>query len=384
MNFYSYIGATPEIVEAYLAKGLLQRQHHKEFPLDIYVYGREAVHENVWDNITSRCRGIIVNRETGEVVARPFEKFHNFGSTQVEHVVLPASEPAVFEKVDGFMCTQYTWAGKHYIASKGSFHSIHAKWATAELQRHEPLIIPSGWTPVFEGLHPDLRIVVDYGKAKELVLLAMINIETGEEMRPSELHYWGVKNGFRHAELKKMSLEEAKADSWKDDHKNEEGYVLTWYPDADAPPFRLKLKFIDYLRIHRMVTGVSPKRVWEVLATRQESELKDYLAATPWFNEFVTKWMKALNGEYERIAVAATTRYAACREICRVKVGQYPYKNLGEERKAYALEFNRPENKEFAPVLFALLDGKDIAPVIWKRVRAMTVGANPMVDGHNF
>jgi hypothetical protein len=33
--------------------------------------------------------------------------------------------------------------------------------------------------------------------------------------------------------------------------------------------------------------------------------------------------------------------------------------------------------------LFAMLDGKDIAPVIWRMVRHMTHGANPMVDAHN-
>ena len=91
------------------------------------------------------------------------------------------------------------------------------------------------------------------------------------------------------------------------------------------PPFRLKMKFIEYLRLHRMVTGVSPKWIWEVLATEQSTELKEYLSqSTPWFSDFVQKWMRALNAEYERIYNAATAIYNDAREACRVRSGQRP------------------------------------------------------------
>ena len=218
MNFFKYIQTDAAAFwENYLKAGWVQVQHHQEFPLDIYNYTRATVHENKWDAVTSKCRGIIVNRDTGEIVARPFEKFHNYGST----------------------------------------------------------------TPVG-------------------------------------------------------------------------------------------------------VTGVSPKRIWEVLATEQSTELKEYLSqSTPWFSKFVQKWMTAMRVEYERIYNAATAIYNDAREVNRIKVGQRPYANMGEERKAYAHEFLRDPNKEFSGVCFAMLDGKQIAPVIWKMVRHMTHGANPMVDAHN-
>ena len=81
MNFFKYIQTDAAAFwENYLEAGWVQVQHHQEFPLDIYNYTRAAVHENKWDAVTSKCRGIIVNRDTGEIVARPFEKFHNYGS----------------------------------------------------------------------------------------------------------------------------------------------------------------------------------------------------------------------------------------------------------------------------------------------------------------
>lgn len=395
MNFDDYIGLTPEDFERdYINTGLIQVAHHKEFPLSIYTYGRKAVHENVWDNVTSKCRGIIVNRETGEIVARPFEKFHNYGSTQEDADILKSqiaigNQPVIWEKVDGFMCTNYCWNGVNYIASKGSFHSVHAKWATAEYRRKlvesgytvEGGEINHGWTLVFEGLNKDLRIVVDYGDKNELVLLACINNETGEEKDPEGLRWLAAQLKMRAARQEQMTLEEAHSETGLSSLGDEEGYVATWYRKG-MTPYRLKLKFVEYLRLHRMVTGVSPKRIWEALSTNGVG-LDEYLnQSTPWFAAFTKKWVKALRGEFSRIEHEASTIYTSARETVRVKVGQRPYENMGEERKAWAAEFTKPENKEFSSILFGMLDNRDVPSLIWKQVKNMTKGQNPMVDAH--
>lgn len=391
MNFFKYIGVTEdEFIEKYLQAGLVTESVHKTLPLNLFTYSRKCVHDNVWDNVTTRCRGIIINRETDEIVARPFEKFHNYGST----IIVPGQEnpeqmgekPAVIEKVDGFMCTLYTYDGVSYIASKGSFHSVHAKWATAEYNKISEHLWPAGFTPIFEGLCRDLRIVVDYGDRTGLVLLGLVNIETGEELEPEVLAQWAKINGLttpKHHVGKNMldALEETILTA-KDGI--EEGYVLTWYR-PDAVPYRLKVKFTEYLRLHRMVTGVSPKRIWEALATPAfRAELDEYINnSTPWFNKFVSKWVRVLRAEYDRLFIGASNAYVTCKETVRVKVGQLPYENMGAERKAWALEFQREENKDFTPILFAMLDNKDVSAVIWKRVRELTTNGKPMVDIHS-
>lgn len=391
MNFFKYLGVSEDdFIEKYLQTGLVTESLHPEFPLNLFTYSRKAVHDNVWDAVTSRCRGIVINRETDEIVARPFEKFHNYGSTIAERDGLTESlmegrKPCVIEKVDGFLCTGYTWAGKQYIASKGSFRSIHAKWATAEYNRTPRLGFPEGKTPVFEGLHRSLRIVVDYGTRQGLVLLALIDNETGEEARPDELAEWAHRNGFEMVRVTDKTLLDALQDTILTENAGtEEGYVLTWY-NTGCPPYRLKVKFTEYLRLHRMVTGVSPKRIWEVLSqATMKPELNDYLTnSTPWFNKFVTKWVRALQMEYDRQNSEALKAYARVKETVRVKVGQSPYENLGAERKAWATEFQRDENKEFASILFAMLDNKDVSSVIWKRVKELTTNGRPMVDIHS-
>jgi RNA ligase len=386
MNFLEYIGKTEEeFVRDYLVTGLVSESLHKEFPLNMYTYSRKTVHDNVWDGVTSKCRGIIIHRETNEIIARPFEKFHNYASTCVSQTkpedfgFAIETQPCIFEKLDGFMLTGYRWGGEEFLASKGSFHSIHAKWATAEWKKQSHPGFPTGWTPVFEGICRDLRIVIDYGTRSELVLLALINNETGEEKPPTELAHYAAMNGLRTPKLTDGKhfdyLVRATA---KEDAMDGEGYVLTWF-NPGAPPTRLKLKYIEYLRLHRMVTGVSPKRIWEVLSQAEfKGLLQEYLDnSTPWFSKFVTKWVTALRGEYETIQTEVAWLYG---EASVAVDKQRPFPNLGAERKAWAQEFTK--TPWVSAALFAMLDGKSLEKSVWNYVKRMTQGGTPLVDAH--
>lgn len=385
MNFFKYIGIDQETFTGeYLHEGWVTEGIHKTFPLNIFTYSRRCQTENNWDSVISKCRGIVVDRRTGEIVARPFEKFHNYGSPQAEGCTpacfgISGGQPTVWEKMDGFMVTAFKWEGVWHAASKSSFHSIHAKWATAELRRHANNF-PEGWTPVFEGLHPDLRIVVNYGDRKELVLLTLINNETGEEITPAKLRTFS--GDYNVPDQHMITLAEAKEHTL-DDVKNDEGYVLTWYQDG-KPPVRLKMKYVEYLRLHRMVCGVSPKRIWESLSQPHlAAELREYLDnSTPWFAAFVRKWVKALTDRHDELQQQATVAYATAKETVRVKVGQTPYANMGEERKSWAMEFLRPENATVRAICFSMLDGKDADVIIWKQVRELTQNGHPMTDAH--
>jgi RNA ligase len=388
VNFYDYIGLTPaEFNTRYVETGLVMVNTHHEFPLNIYNYSRKCVQEQVWDSVTSKCRGIIAHSTTGEVIARPFEKFHNFGTPMADDVLgnlgtEAYQQPVVWEKMDGFMCTLYEWEGVHYVASKGSFHSVHAKWATAEFRKKWGAtmpFLPKGYTAVFEGLNRDLRIVIDYRDRQELVLLAVVNNETGEEYLPEQLKAFAGATGFKTPEQLRLTLEEARKESLDEGIVGEEGYVLTWY--RAGTPFRLKMKFIEYIRLHRLVTNVSPKHIWEVLSQGQTTELVEYFQnSTPWFKEFAEKWVRALTGEYRRILKDGDALY----HKAMTEVGfAYPesYRTLSElhgARKTFALAVG---NSEFSGIAFALLDNKDLAPIVWKMVKPMTKNVNPLVNG---
>src|ERR1039458_5853170 len=86
----------------YLETRLVDVATHDEFPLQMLTYGREAVHTNNWDVVIRKCRGIIFNIETGEIVARPFFKFFNLGTAG-----MPETNPSNWE-FDGNRSEEHT------------------------------------------------------------------------------------------------------------------------------------------------------------------------------------------------------------------------------------------------------------------------------------
>ena len=387
MKIFDYLGIDEATFqEKYIETRLVDISYHGdnfESPLVMFTYGRECVKQQAWNSVTTKCRGIIWNLQTYDVVSRPFEKFMNLntsGMPETNGDQITREPDAVVEKVDGFLCTMYTFEGQEYIASKGSFHSPHAKWATAWYRRHlGHYEWPAGYTPVFEGICPSLRIVVDYGHREELVLLALVNIETGEEVNGKILEIWAAQNGLHTPTTYLMSWKAASRASIDPNTKNFEGYILVWNRPG-ATPFRLKVKYVDYLRIHRMVCGVSPKAIFQELSSgHYTGDLEIWLdQSTPWFNKFVNKWKNALETRYDEIANRATE---AMQNACRaVRPVQYEFEVVRAfiPRKEWAEEFNK--TPELAAVLFAMLDGKDPAQIIWKKVRPLTKAAHPLVD----
>lgn len=385
MNFYNYIERSPDEFGLYLSDRLVQKSEHPEFPLDLYCYGRKAVYDNVWDTVTMKCRGIIVHRVTGEIIARPFEKFFNLGSANMPDTdpltwdcnKLGNMQPVVWEKLDGFLCILYHWEGKNYIASKGSFTSPHAKWATNWIQSHPAwsrFTLP-GCTPVFEGITSNLRIVVDYGKLEGLVLTAIIKNETGEEYPPSDLRAFATEYYCRAAIQFDIPWQEAAKHSLDESVKNEEGYVLTWYRKGTTP-FRLKVKFQDYLRLHRLVTGVGPKRILEALMGGWGVDFMEN-DAPEWFKKYVSKWKTVIETEYNRIEEEGERAYDA------VHLALHTQDIVGiPTRKDWALLVQRPEFKNVSAIVFARMDGKPVAPIIWKMVKNSDLlkSGKPMID----
>jgi len=394
VKIWTYLLIIPERFQTeYVDTGLVDVSDHDEFPLRMLSYGRECVHgEGRWDAVTTKCRGIIYRTDTEEIIARPFEKFFNLhtmgmpstdpetwygndGECGEESFYL--TQPEVWEKMDGFLATLYEWEGKQYIASKGSFDSPHAKWATAWLNARGTFKYPAGYTPVFEGISPNFRIVVNYEKFEGLVLLALVNNETGEELNKVSLQTWATKTKFRLPTYFKITWEQAAEESNDEEVKNFEGYVLCWRRPGTTP-FRLKVKYVDYLRLHRMIATVSPKAIFKCLSEGTRDDLQEWLnESTPWFNRYVAKWVRALEYRFKEIDDRAKNMYDALVAICKEDVW---WNNRLWTRKDWALRFLAEGNKDISAVLFAALDGKDTDKVIWKMCKPMIHNSHPMVD----
>lgn len=76
----------PDLLVHAVAEGLVSTQ--TDGHLTIFNYTNKAAYGRFWNDATTACRGLIVDRD-GRIVARPFPKF--FGVSEPDAPPLPAT-----------------------------------------------------------------------------------------------------------------------------------------------------------------------------------------------------------------------------------------------------------------------------------------------------
>ena len=312
---------------------LVSEQKHSEADLFIYNYTPKVQFDKLWNEITLQTRGLILDSEQN-VVAKPFSKFFNLEEHQPSEI--PQLQFDVFEKLDGSLGILYWINDKPFIASRGSFESEQAKHATDILYKkysHTFSKLNKNKTYLFEIIYPENRIVIDYGTTDDIILITIIDNETEAESI-EDIGFQIVKKYDGINDIQQLkSLEE----------ENKEGFVIRFQNG-----FRVKVKFAEYIRLHRIITGVSNVAIWEYLSEGKSFE--ELLAKVPdEFYNWVKKTQFELKNKFDEILAQSKS----------------VYKEL-ETRKETALYFNSQKNSS---ILFAMLDKKPIDKIIWKMLK---------------
>lgn len=316
-----------------IAAGYINAQWHPTARLRILNYSQRTQFDWRWNAETMQCRGLIVDHHWN-VVSRPFPKF--FSVEQLNGVV-PAEPFEAYEKLDGSLGILYFVDGQPQIASRGSFTSEQAQRASAMLAtKYLDARFDPDCTYLFEIIYPENRIVVDYGDRAELVLLAIIETATGRERPlPTSKSVFPVVrryDGFSQFE-ELMATQDG----------TREGFVVRFESGQ-----RVKIKFEEYKRLHKLLTGVSPRAIWEVL--RQGNDLTQVIERVP--DEFF-RWVRETEADLR--AAFAAIEAAARSEM-----------TLGGTRRDIAERFKQCR---YPGVMFAMLDGKDYSDRIWRLIR---------------
>lgn len=240
-------------LDAMLAGGFVRSRRHPSLPLTIYNYSERAVYEREWNDATRACRGLVVDDDR-VVRARPWRKFFNRAEPGAPEI--GPDEPVVAtDKVDGSLGVLYPTPTGWAVATRGSFVSDQARHATAlwERQYAPRCTPPPGVTVLVEIVHPANRIVLDYGDRDELVLLGGVEIATG---RTVEVPGWPgpVAERFTFPRF---------ADALAAPPRPGAEGLVVYVPRLDE---RVKLKQADYVTLHRLIFGLTTRRVWERLA----------------------------------------------------------------------------------------------------------------------
>jgi T4 RnlA family RNA ligase len=324
------------ILNKYRNEGLLYSQVHPTLSLTIWNYTEKVQYEGLWDEVTLSCRGLVTD-DRAVVFARPFKKFFNM--EEGKHT--PTSEFEVFEKMDGSLGIMFKYNGEVICATRGSFASDQAVWMSkfAKEYNYQDIIV-DGFTYLFEIIYPENRIVVNYGDQERLVLLGIVKTESGEELPYDDISFYGWDIVNKHDGIRDYSELKSKIDN------NAEGFVIR-FSNGD----RMKIKGEEYLRLHKVMTNLSTTAVWEVLSNGVS--IDDLLKDVP--DEFYDKikdYEKSLIVQFNKLEEEYQNHFDSI-------------KGLGI-RKLFAqtaIMFQHPS------ILFGMLDGKDISPMIWKIIK---------------
>lgn len=245
-------------------EGYVKSQTHPDFPeLHILNYTQKAQFDSRWNNITEICRGLIYNDKDGKVVARPFRKFFNYGQAGAPDLSLD-TEIVAMDKMDGSLGILYqTPDQKFAIATRGSFASDQAIHATKILNDKYTDWLQENYaalqfvTPLFEIIYPENRIVCNYNDLDDLVLI-------GAEVLTAKDKTWDADQATYFFDWTGPTAKIFDYDTFGEalaapPREGAEGFVI-YVPKTGQ---RVKIKQEDYILLHRIVTGLNARTVWE-------------------------------------------------------------------------------------------------------------------------
>jgi len=308
----------------------------------IFNYTPKAQYEARWNFFERVSRGLIVHRRTGEIVARAFDKFYNWGEggrKATGHIVTAT------EKMDGSLGILYRTPTGYRIATRGAFHSEQAEWGSRFLnQRYDLTGLPEELTLLFEIIYPENRVVVDYHGQETLTLLAARNRFTGDYLPfYPEVYELGQRYRFplpKTYAFNNVSEIIARAGALD---AGEEGFVVEF---SDGQ--RYKIKGDKYLELHRLIFSLSFKNTLEAHSSGTIEYIRSQIP-----DEFL--------GEFNGWVTEIETTIAKTKQAIQTAFDSAPK----DSRKDFAL-WTRENHLALSPYLFAKMDGKPLDPLIYK------------------
>jgi RNA ligase len=378
----------PADLAAAIEAGHVTRKTHPTLPLSIYTYTRIAQYARAWTPVTIRCRGLIADDKTGEIAAWPFPKFFNVGehdSGQPYALPLPTEPFEVYDKIDGSLGIVFHYAGRWHAASKGSFVSEQAVWAQRWLDNRDTNALRPGITYLAEIVYPENRIVVDYGGRRDMVLLAAYGSEGVELSLAGAAADWleigtvvRAWPAMPLADLLALTEANGRPDGTQASGTDAEGYVLRF-----ASGVRAKAKLTEYMRLHKILTGVTERDIWRYLGIQRfaghpPKQVAQALGCAPSEVATLAGGKGPLDALLEQVpdefdawvrSVVARIEQEAADKASDIDTAYRAIAHLGADRGEFARAAQSVEDRSVRAAMFLRLDGRPTDLHVWRAIK---------------
>jgi RNA ligase len=330
--------------------GLLQKQTHPTFPLIIWNYTPKVQFEKLWNTneLLIKCRGLVTDFN-GNIICYCIPKFFNIEELKPEEI--PNEPFEIFEKMDGSYITMFIYNDEWIFASRGSFTSDQAILAKKLFNNKykNKISLNKNYNYIMELIGKDNKIVVDYPE-NDLILLICFSVNEGNEI---SIYSDEFKNFNRVKKYSNIDDIKTLKSIISDDA---EGFVVKF-----KSGMRMKIKGVNYLRLHKIITNVSNLVIWEHL--KNGGNFNEFINDVPdEFFSWVNKTIKNLRKEFNEIECQALTNFAEIHS---------------SDRKSFAIEAMK--FKKYTSILFRMYDKRLYDDIIWKMIKPKF--SKPFKDG---
>lgn len=230
--------------------GLIDIKTHPDCGLVLLNYTEECQFQGAWDEVTRYCRGLMIDTQTWEIAALPFQKFFNLNE-QAESCLeaLPCEAFSVYEKLDGSLGITYRRGDEIALATRGAFDSEQAIQGTTLLNKQiNTANIPNHLTCLFEIIIRGASCVSHYD-VEGLILLSAFDRFTGQELNWTEVVQLADRLGCKTANIFPFGTLDEAISSRAKLPATFEGYVIRF-----ESGFRVKVKGDAYLALSKIAS----------------------------------------------------------------------------------------------------------------------------------
>jgi len=276
-------------------QGSIRRTAKNEY--ELFNYTSETANSRLWNEITLEARGVVFHR--GKIVCRPMRKFFNSHEPGADFVDGLYTPEVLLKKLDGTLIN--LWCdldGVLNVSTRGSLDNeyIDGAWELIKQNRidsalaaHFPVSFGGG-TFSFEYTYPQLRFGNSSVVPHENERLSLLNIRmrNGCEYNAAKIDRFGAElygeDAFTLSQkrysiatnVSNPSIPEAVEQALLLPY-TDEGWVVSAYDHKLLRNIRVKIKGAQYIAMHRVVHGMTPRSVADAWYAGVTDELLDML-----------------------------------------------------------------------------------------------------------
>ena len=253
-------------------KGYINKTSHPDFPhLFIFKYSNKCNYDEAWNVFTLMARGLVLDIKDKKVITRTMPKFFNHNEIDINKVF--QKQFVATEKLDGSCGVLFNFYNNWIVSTLGSFTSDQSIWAKKYLDKNIKIDkLNTDDTYVFEIIYKENKIVVPYDY--EGLSLITIFDKNGREYGFIDREEIAKDVGFLLPKIYEFNNIDDIKNEIKSLDRYRKGFVIRF-----SNGVRVKMKGDEYLRIHRLMSQVTPLAIWDIM--KNEGNLEDIRKELP-------------------------------------------------------------------------------------------------------